>query len=126
LKRHLDFPEPDLRALAAAAVGPSAADLDAAIRLARAEARATGLALSIDATCGLGAHGPVWRDTPGALLLREPDTHDRVRTRIETAEDRATAILAPNRGLLEGMAEALTAARELDEAAGIPVTEVVG
>ena len=76
-------------------------------------ARATGLALSIDATFGLGVEGPVWHNAPEALLLREPAT----RARIEAAEDRATAILALNRGLLEGMAEALLAARELDQAA---------
>ena len=226
LERHLDFPEPELRALAAAAVGLSAADLDAAIRLTRTDARAAGrtvgsadlqarlavlqprcpehdrrvalhecghaivaaalgrgrvtrllmrrgggettraaiptgtllddiereiavllagraaehlilgavsagsgggpdsdlaratrMALSIDTTSGLGAEGPVWLDTPDALLLREPATHARVRARIEAAEARARTILARNRALLEGMAEALWTARELDQEA---------
>lgn len=226
LRRHLDIPEPDLRALADTALGLSAADLDAAIRLARSDARAqarafgpadlrarlaslqphcpahdrrialhecghaivaaalgrgrvtrlllgrgggearrtaiphdvlledleremavllagraaerlalgavsagaggrassdlgraTAIALSIDTTCGLGALGPVWYDTPAPVLLRDPATHHRVRARIEAAETRAGTILAQNRDLLEAMAGALVSARELDQEA---------
>ncbi|MGP3699074.1 AAA family ATPase [Rhodobacter sp. NSM] len=50
LRRSLvnDFPEADMRALARAAIGRSAADVDAAVRKARSAARSAGRALRLD------------------------------------------------------------------------------
>jgi cell division protease FtsH len=45
--------------------------------------------------------------------LRDPQILAGVRRRIEAAEDRALALLAVHQPLLEAMARALTASREL-------------
>ncbi len=75
-------------------------------------AQATQLALAIDSKLGLGLQGAVWRGGDEAALLRDPAIFEAVRRRIEDAEDRALAILATHRTLLEDMARALVAARE--------------
>ncbi|SFA59270.1 Peptidase family M41 [Paracoccus halophilus] len=76
-------------------------------------ARATRLALQIETQSGLGIAGPVWSDAPAAIALRDPAIHQRVRQRLEAAEQSATAILAAHRDLLERMAGHLQQHREL-------------
>lgn len=76
-------------------------------------ALATDLAVRIDFTLGLGPGGPVWRSAAGDEHLRDPETHARVRTRIEAAEHRALKILAPQRDRLLALAKVLVNEREL-------------
>lgn len=80
-------------------------------------ARATGIASGMQAQYGLGGLGPVWSANPEALLARDPGMRSRVRRELEAAEQRATQILSDNRQLLEDMAEALTASRDMDQGA---------
>ena len=82
-------------------------------------AQATQLALAIDSKLGLGLQGAVWRGGDEAALLQDPAILDAVRGRIEDAEDRALAILATHRALLEDMAKALVAAREFGPAEAV-------
>lgn len=90
-------------------------------------ALATRLALWLDTKFGLGAFGPVWFDAPDATFLRDPDIQARVRQRIESAEQRAIALLYQNRSLLNAMAELLLLQREMSmqEVAGwlVQITE---
>ena len=79
-------------------------------------AMATAIASGIQMRYGLGGHGPVWSTDPEALLARDPDALFRVRRELESAEKRATQILALHRPLLEEMAEALRATRDMDQA----------
>ncbi|MHA3980826.1 M41 family metallopeptidase, partial [Halovulum sp. GXIMD14794] len=75
---------------------------------------ATRIAIAIDTALGLGAHGPTWSGTADPLRhFDDPDLRARVRTRLETAEERATRILQKHRDHLTRMAGALLAAREL-------------
>lgn len=76
-------------------------------------ARATRLALLIETQSGLGITGPVWSDAPAAIALRDPAIHQRVRQRLEAAEQSATAILSAHRDLLQRMAGHLQQHREL-------------
>ncbi|WP_323716418.1 AAA family ATPase [Paracoccus aminovorans] len=77
-------------------------------------AQATMIATSIQTRYGLGAQGPVWTADPETLLALDPDVLLRVRRELEAAEKRATQILSTHRALLEDMAEALTASRDMD------------
>ncbi|WP_323715973.1 AAA family ATPase [Paracoccus aminovorans] len=77
-------------------------------------AQATMIATSIQTRYGLGAQGPVWTADPETLLALDPDTLFRVRRELEAAEKRATQILSTHRSLLEEMAEALMASRDMD------------
>lgn len=79
-------------------------------------AQATMIASGIQMRYGLGGHGPVWTADPETLLALDPDTLFRVRRELETAEKRATQILSGHRSLLEEMAEALAASRDMDRA----------
>lgn len=83
--------------------GPAQSDL----------ARATRHALDIEATYGLGLEGPVWHETPAALMLQNSHLRGRVRQRIERAERRAGTILAANRELIERLAEDLLRQRSM-------------
>lgn len=79
-------------------------------------AHATMIATSIQTRYGLGAQGPVWTADPEALLALEPDVLFRVRRELEAAEKRATQILSTHRNLLDEMAAALMASRDMDRA----------
>ncbi|KGJ01923.1 AAA family ATPase [Paracoccus versutus] len=79
-------------------------------------ANATMIATSIQTRFGLGAQGPVWTADPETLLALDPDVLFRVRRELEAAEKRATRILTVHRSLLEEMAEALMASRDMDRA----------
>ncbi|MFC3567985.1 hypothetical protein [Paracoccus simplex] len=63
---------------------------------------------------GLGSHGPVWTADPETLIALDPDALFRVRRELEAAEKRAAQILTVHRSLLEEMAEALMASRDMD------------
>lgn len=89
--------------ISAGACGPADSDL----------ALATHVALDIETRYGLGTEGPLWRDADPTALWREPDLRSRCRTRIETAEARAAAILTPHLALLAEMATVLQTQREL-------------
>jgi len=79
-------------------------------------AQATMIATSIQTRYGLGAQGPVWTADPETLLALDPDVLFRVRRELEAAEKRATEILTVHRSLLEAMAGALAASRDMDRA----------
>ncbi|MBT0781478.1 AAA family ATPase [Paracoccus sp. pheM1] len=76
-------------------------------------ANATMIATSIQTRFGLGAQGPVWTADPDTLLALDSDVLFRVRRELEAAEKRATQILSVHRALLEEMAEALMASRDM-------------
>ena len=77
-------------------------------------AMATMIATSIQTRYGLGAQGPVWTADPGTLITLDPDVLFRVRRELDAAEKRATQILTLHRNLLEEMAGALAASRDMD------------
>ncbi|WP_374292907.1 AAA family ATPase [Paenirhodobacter enshiensis] len=77
-------------------------------------AQATMIATSIQTRYGLGAQGPVWTADPETLLALDPDVLFRVRRELEAAEKCATQVLSSHRELLEEMAEALAASRDMD------------
>ena len=79
-------------------------------------AQATMIATSIQTRYGLGAQGSVWTADPDTLIALDPDVLFRVRRELEAAEKRATQILSSHRDLLEEMAEALAASRDMDRA----------
>ncbi|WP_232215702.1 AAA family ATPase [Paracoccus sp. J55] len=79
-------------------------------------AMATAIASGIQTRYGLGAQGPVWTADPETLLALDPDVLFRVRRELEAAEKRAAQILSTHRNLLEEMAEALAASRDMDRA----------
>ncbi|RQP03917.1 MAG: AAA family ATPase, partial [Paracoccus sp. BP8] len=79
-------------------------------------AQATMIATAIQARYGLGAQGPVWTEDPDTLIALDPDVLFRVRRELEAAEKRATQILTVHRDLLEEMAGALAASRDMDRA----------
>ncbi|WP_418024481.1 AAA family ATPase [Paracoccus sp. TD-10] len=79
-------------------------------------AQATMIATSIQTRYGLGAQGPVWTADPDTLIALDPDVLFRVRRELEAAEKRATQILNSHRDLLEEMAGALAASRDMDRA----------
>lgn len=88
-------------------------------------AQATALATGIHARHGLGTCGPVWFGDAEKILLLDPALRRQVRHDLEAAEARARAILTANRDILEGMAHALLAAREMDADATRPWLEHV-
>ncbi|ARC36761.1 AAA family ATPase [Paracoccus yeei] len=94
-----------LGAVSAGAGGPPDSDL----------ALATRVALDLETRYGLGAEGPLWLGTDSAAPMRDPALRARCRRHLETAEARAAALLAPHRALLEDMAAALVARRELSD-----------
>ncbi len=93
-----------LRDVSAGAGGSADSDL----------ANATMIATSIQTRYGLGAQGPVWTADPDTLIALDPDVLFRVRRELEAAEKRAAQILTVHRNLLEEMAEALMASRDMD------------
>ncbi|WP_112875499.1 hypothetical protein [Paracoccus endophyticus] len=72
------------------------------------------LALQIDTNLGLGAKGPLWRGTEPILYLSVPANAARIRQRLDDAEDKAVAILARNRPLLDARGTALLEAGLLE------------
>ena len=79
-------------------------------------ARATRLALQIEAAFGLGHAGPLWlgeATTPRDLLLM-PDLRAAVRQTIDTAQAAATDLLTCSRPALDALAQALFAQGYLD------------
>ncbi|MFN7089091.1 MAG: AAA family ATPase [Allorhizobium sp.] len=89
-----------LGTISAGAGGPKDSDL----------AMATRLATIIDTQFGLGACGPVYMQEAG---LRDPALMERVRTRLEAAEARATQMLTAHQAGLLVLADALVAEGEL-------------
>ncbi|WP_258552071.1 hypothetical protein [Paracoccus versutus] len=79
-------------------------------------AMATAIASGIQMQYGLGGHGPVWTADPETLLALDPDVLFRVRRELEAAEKRAVRIPSVHRNLLEEMAKALMASRDMDRA----------
>ena len=76
-------------------------------------ARATSLAVAIDTRLGLGVFGPIWTDCSLHAVMRDPDARQRVRVRLESAEQQASRILQTNRPHFDGMAAALMRERDL-------------
>lgn len=79
-------------------------------------ARATAIASGIQMRFGLRGYGPVWSTDPETMIARDPDALIRIRRELESAEKRATQILALHRPLLEEMAQELTVSRDMDQA----------
>ena len=92
-----------LGTISAGAGGPEQSDL----------AVATRLATKIDTQLGLGAYGPVWMQESG---FKDAAQLDRIRTRLEAAESRATQMIGAHRAGLLAIAEALVAEGELNGA----------
>ncbi|MDZ7576360.1 MAG: AAA family ATPase [Pseudotabrizicola sp.] len=92
-----------LGTISAGAGGPKDSDL----------AMATRLATMIDTQFGLGAYGPVYVQEAG---FRDPALVERIRTRLEAAEARATQMLAAHQAGLMVLADALVAEGELSGA----------
>ncbi|WP_196053688.1 AAA family ATPase [Paracoccus lichenicola] len=88
-------------------------------------ARATALATGIHIRFGLGTFGPLWLGEADKALLSDPDTRGLIRGELGAAEARARTILVANREILEGMARALLAVREMDAEAVRPWLERV-
>jgi hypothetical protein len=78
-------------------------------------ARATLLAVRIDAQFGLGAEGLAWHDISTSQYLREPKNAARIRARLEAAEDRAMQVLKSQRAVLVEMSEDLQQNRLLED-----------
>lgn len=95
-----------LGAASGGAGGPETSDL----------AHASQLALWLDTRFGLGSLGPLWIAGQDASFMRDPEFRDRVRQRIEAAEERAKRLLNPNRTLMTELAEALLRQREFNQA----------
>ncbi len=92
--------------ISAGAGGPETSDL----------AIATGYAINIETTLGLGVEGPVWHADPESVHLSTPGIRDRVRQRIERAEKQADKMLILHRDTLEALARDLLQKRSMREA----------
>jgi ATP-dependent Zn protease len=92
-----------LSEISAGAGGPDTSDL----------AIATDYAIRIETTLGLGFEGPVWHADPESVHLSTPGIRDRVRQRIEQAEQRAGKVLTLHRDTLEALARDLLENRSL-------------
>jgi hypothetical protein len=75
---------------------------------------ATTHALGIELSYGLGLEGPVWHDSPGAMLMQDSLLRPRVRQRIERQERRAGEILVQHRPTLGALARELMQKRSLN------------
>ncbi|QUJ76952.1 AAA family ATPase [Sulfitobacter albidus] len=89
--------------ISAGAGGPAHSDL----------ALATGAAISIETTYGLGLQGPVWHQDPHAAYITTPAIRDKVLQRITRAETRAGRILEHNRHYVEALARHLVTYRAI-------------
>lgn len=88
-------------------------------------AHATALATGIHARYGLGIFGPLWLGDGDKTVLSDPENRSLIRGELGAAEARARTILAANRDVLEGMAQALLHVREMDAEAVEPWLEKV-
>lgn len=80
-------------------------------------ARATRMAFDIERTLGFGAEHPLLyrpHRSPGDVLDRNPELAARVHGRLETALNRATAILSERKSAFNGLTKALFDAQALD------------
>jgi MoxR-like ATPase len=75
--------------------------------------QATRRALMIETNWGLGDLGPIWMPAPETVLLTDEQLRNRVRSRMEAAEERALAILTTHRANLLGLAETLLQKRSM-------------
>ena len=76
-------------------------------------ALATRWAIQLETTLGLGHEGLVWHAKPETVHLHTPAIRDRVRQRLTQAEQRASALLAQNRKVLEALAYDLVKRRSM-------------
>lgn len=67
-------------------------------------ALATRWAIQLETTLGLGHEGLVWHAKPETVHLHTPAIRERVRQRLTQAEQRAGALLAEHRKVLEALA----------------------
>ena len=86
----------DLAGRAAEAMIFGAVSAGAGGSLASDLSQATRRALMIETNWGLGDLGPIWMPAPETVLLTDEQLRNRVRARMEAAEERALAILAPS------------------------------
>ena len=91
------------RAASAGAAGSATSDLP----------QATRWAVGIETTWGLGDLGPMWMPAPETVLLTDEQLRNRVRSRMEAAEERAIALLTNHRATLLGLAETLLEKRSM-------------
>jgi len=89
--------------VSAGAGGPAASDL----------ALATHMAIQIETTYGLGHEGLVWHADPDLIHRQTPAIRDRVRQRLQSAEQRASVLLGHHRDTLEGLARSLVEKRSM-------------
>ena len=75
--------------------------------------QATRRALMIETNWGLGDLGPIWMPAPETVLLTDEQLRNRVRARMEAAEERALAILTTHRANLISLAETLLDKRSM-------------
>ena len=67
----------------------------------------------IETTWGLGDLGPLWVPSPETMLQTDEQLRNRVRARMEAAEERALAILTTHRANLISLAETLLEKRSM-------------
>jgi ATP-dependent Zn protease len=75
--------------------------------------QATRRALMIETNWGLGDLGPIWMPAPETVLLTDEKLRNRVRARMEAAEERAHVILTTHRANLISLAEHLLEKRSM-------------
>lgn len=87
--------------------------------------QATRRALMIETNWGLGDLGPIWMPAPETVLLTDEQLRNRVRARMEAAEERAHAILTMHRAYLISLAETLLEKRSMREEEILPWVHAV-
>lgn len=87
--------------------------------------QATRRALMIETTWGLGDLGPIWMPAPETVLLTDEQLRNRVRARMEAAEERALAILTTHQANLISLAETLLEKRSMREEEILPWVHAV-
>jgi len=87
--------------------------------------QATRRALMIETNWGLGDLGPIWMPAPETVLLTDEQLRNRVRARMEAAEERALAILTMHRANLISLAETLLEKRSMREEEILPWVHAV-
>lgn len=89
--------------VSAGAGGPAASDL----------ALATHMAVQVETTYGLGHEGLVWHADPDMIHRQTPAIRDRVRQRLQRADQRASVLLEHHREALESLARTLVVQRSM-------------
>ncbi|MCX7568069.1 AAA family ATPase [Sulfitobacter sp. F26169L] len=89
--------------VSAGAGGPAASDL----------ALATYMAIQIETTYGLGHEGLVWHADLDIIHRQTPAIRDRVRQRLQRAEQQASILLGHHRDALEALARTLVEKRSM-------------